>query len=143
MSNSPLTLQTLPLCMCECVCASTCVRTHFSSVIKLPKLWTNCSQLQLLRDDVFFSPLSVLVFIPLFHSPFSLPLLDPPGPPPTLSSCPHIPRSPLFILHSHVESQFSIPSCSPSECLPAGKDSPVCLHMDRIHSLAGCPFLLF
>lgn len=78
------------------MCASTCVHTHFSSVIKLPKLWTNCSQLQLLWDDVFFTTLCSCLHPPL---PFTLPPLYPLGPLLTLSFCPHIPRTfslPLF-----------------------------------------------
>lgn len=72
----PLTLQTLPLCKCKCIGANTCVHTHFSSVIKLPKLWTNCSQPQLLQDDVgFFSP----TLCSCLHPPLPFPIRPPAG----------------------------------------------------------------
>lgn len=151
-SNSLQTLHTLLL---QCVPALVCTHT---SVVWLSS--QNCGQIALscsYSGMMFFFHHSALVFILLFHSPFTLPPLYPPTHPTytnthkpssiSLSSCPHIPRSlslPYFILHSHVKSQFSIPSSSLCEYFPTVKDSPVCFHVDRIHKvLLVVLFLLF
>lgn len=52
VSNSLQTLQMLLQCVCVSVSVFVC--THFSGVIKLPKLGTNCSQVQILWDKMIF-----------------------------------------------------------------------------------------
>lgn len=73
VSNS---LQTLQIPHSLSVCVSVFVCTHFNCVIKLLKLGTNCSQVQILQDKmmVFFSSLlSDVPILPLFYTSLTHP----------------------------------------------------------------------